>query len=375
MQKPDNRPTYQIAAQQIADYVQPLSTGAVALPFEVRDEYGRMLKLDEDHLSGKHLVLIFLNSGEQQTNINVLKAFADKQDVFNKTDTAILAVSASSYASQNAQLKQQANFIWPITGDPSGVAFASYGLHKNHQQAHRVVLLTPLRQVRAWFDAPSNINDSLEVIIEMIKNHPTAEDNRWATPFAPVLQVPNVLSPEECARVIQSFEANSPFFVRPPHPNEVKGSFKVPVYEHDRQDRIDHIIKDRNLLEMLDERIWGRVTPMIAKAFAFNVTRREELHIARYTGERGGVHMGHRDNTAPVGAHRRFAFSLSLNTDYEGGELFFKEFSQNGYRAAAGSVLVFSSSLLHEVAEITQGIRYNLVTNLFNDETFAKARG
>lgn len=372
MQKPDIRPTYQIAARQIADYVQPLVPGSLALPFEIRDESGRLLKLDEDHLSGKHLILVFLNSKDNDVNIEVLKSFAKRQQDLDNTDTTVLAFSASSHARENAKIKQQANFVWPITGDSSGVAFASYGVHKYHEQANRIVLLTPLRQIRCWFDAPSNTDDSLEGIIEMIKNHPTSEDNRWNTPFAPVLQIPNVLSPEECDRVIASFESNTPFLVRPPRQNELNSSYKVPVYEHDRQDRIDQIVKDKNLLELLDSRIFSRVTPMINKAFAFNVTRREELHIARYTGERGGIQMGHRDNNHPAGAHRRFAFSMALNNDYEGGELCFKEFSQHGYKSPKGSVLVFSSSLLHEVLEITQGTRYNLVTNLFNDDSFAK---
>ncbi len=43
------------------------------------------------------------------------------------------------------------------------------------------------------------------------------------------------------------------------------------------------------------------------------------------------------------------------------------EFSPKGYRVPAGSAMGFSSSLLHEVQETTQGVRYNLISHLFND--------
>ena len=57
---------------------------------------------------------------------------------------------------------------------------------------------------------------------------------------------------------------------------------------------------------------------------------------------------------------------MSLNDDYEGGEITFGEFSPKGYRVPAGTAMVFSSSLLHEVQETTSGVRYNLISHLFS---------
>lgn len=368
----DNRPTYDIAASHIAAYVQPLWHGALANPFEIRDEFGRMLNLHEDHLSGKHMILVFLNTDDQQKNVAILKSFAEKQSVYDDSNTTLLAITSSSDANKNKQLIEQSGFNWPVAGDATGAVFAAYGLHKSYGEAARIVLLTPYRQVRIWFDSPSNIEHTLEVITQMIDTYSSADDQKWSPCHAPVLHIPNVLSPEECAKVIESFESGGPFFVRPPRPGEVSGNFKVPVYEHNRQDRVDHIVKDKAMLEFLDSRIFGQITPMISKAFAFNVTRKEDLHIARYTGERGGHHMGHRDNTMPATAYRRFAMSLTLNNNYAGGELTFNEFSPHGYKPETGSAMIFSSSLLHEVSEITEGTRYNLVSNLFNDESLGK---
>lgn len=114
---------------------------------------------------------------------------------------------------------------------------------------------------------------------------------------------------------------------------------------------------------------------MVKKAFAFEVTRREDLHIARYVGPRSGNVMGHRDNVSAATAYRRFALSLNLNDDYEGGAVAFKEFSPHGYKAPAGSALVFSSALLHEVQETTQGVRYTLISHFFNEQTLPQRPG
>ena len=365
----DNRPTYKIAADQIGAYVQPLWPGAMALPFNIRDEDGRKLSSADDHLSGKVLILLFLNDPGTEAAGPLLQGFADKQAELAEGGATVVAFSSTSDAAHNRALKAASGFPWPIAGDSTGAVFAAYGLHKENDMASRIVVLTPYRQVRVWFDAPDAIQETVQTIMALLKSTQAAEEARWAPPHAPILLIPNVLSREECGSLIQTFEQGGPLMVRPPRPGELAGNYKIPVYEHDRQDRVDEIIKDPNTLGFLDERIFGRVTPMIQKAFAFEVTRREDLHIARYVGKRGGYTMGHRDNTSPATAYRRFALSMSLNDDYEGGEIVFKEFSPRGYKPEAGTAMIFSSSLLHEVQETTSGTRYNLISHFFNEST------
>lgn len=372
----DSRSTYEISAKYIADYVQPLSLGANALPFELNDELGRMLTLNEDYLSGKHLVLLFLNSTNRQLNTETLGHFARAQQDLHDNDTTVVAITARNDGRTNFELKRESGFVWPVINDPGGSVFAAYGLHKLHGEPIRLVLLTPQKQIRAWFDSPTDIEATLKDISTMTTSLTASEDARWSAGHAPVLHVPNVFSPEECKQLIRMFNQQEKYMVRPPREGEVAGNFKVPNYEHNRQDRIDQIIRDPKTLEFLDQRIFGRIAPMIMKAFAFNVTRREAIHIARYTGARQGHHMGHRDNTSAAMSYRRFAISVALNNDFEGGEITFREYSPHGYKPYPGSGLAFSSSLLHEVSEITSGTRYTLISNLFNDEALAdKGRG
>ena len=368
----DTRPTYQISAPSIRPYVQPLWPGALAMPFETRDEQGRKLGLADDHLSGHFLLLAFLGDPSREVAVPLLRSLADLEAPLEAVNATVIAVSASSDAAHNRQLKREAGFPWPVVCDSSGGTFASYGLHKVSDQFARLVLITPYRQIRTWFDLEEGAGPALKTIMELMKNSQAAEELRWSPPHAPILVVPNVLSPEECGKLVESVETDTPFMVRRPGPGEITGNYKIPVYEYDRQDRVDLIIKDPNTLAFLDERLFSRVTPMIKKAFAFDVTRREDLHIARYVGNREGFEIGHRDNTSPPGAHRRFALSMSLNDDYEGGEIEFNEFSPKGYRVPAGTAMVFSSSLLHEVKETTAGVRYNLISHLFNETTLAR---
>ncbi len=367
---PDTRSTYDIAAPQIAEYVQPLEPGSTAMPFSVRDEDGRVLGLSDDHLSGKFLLLVFINDRSDRNATSMLKALQAARDDFDKYNASVIVFNANGDASSNRAMKREARFSWPVAVDSTGAVFASYGLHKGHCVNCRIVLLTPFRQVRGWIDNPEDLEKTMRAIMDILHTSDlVSTEANWSPPHAPVLIVPNVLSRAECAKLIESFETGGPFTVRPPRPGEFHGNYKIPVYEHERQDRVDHIIKDRNILDFLDSRIFSRVTPAIQKAFAFEVTRREDLHIARYAGQRGGHNMGHRDNTSAATSYRRFALSLNLNDDYEGGGVAFKEYSQRAYKSPAGTAIVFSSSLLHEVLETTRGIRYTLISHLFNEQS------
>ena len=368
----DNRSTYEISAKHIADYIQPLSVGMPAFAFTALDELGRSLNLDEDYLSGKHLVLVFLNTDDNSKNAEALRNFAEGRQAFEDANMAIVAIAATNKKDSNFILKRESGFMWPIANDPSGAVFASYGLHKLHGTGLRMVHVTPHRQVKNWYDAPINIDQTLKEITDMANSLSASEDSRWSACHAPVLHIPNVFSEQECAQLIQSFNTEEGYYIRPPRAGEVAGNFKVPVYEHNRQDRVDQLVKDKATLAFIDQRIAQRVYPVIQKAFAYTVTRREEFHLARYVGAREGLHMGHRDVTANSMTHRRFAFSLTLNSNYEGGKLVFNEYSPHGYQPAAGSALIFSSLLLHEVMEITQGTRYCLITNLFNDDSLKR---
>ncbi len=184
---------------------------------------------------------------------------------------------------------------------------------------------------------------------------------------APVLMIPNVLSPADCQRLITIYNMDGNIFVEPGHGvQNRKTDYKMRIPEYGRKDRIDHWVVNPQTMGLINDRLQRRVFPEIQKAFHYRITRHESYRIGCYEGERGGELHGHRDNTQPIVAHRRFACSINLNAeDFEGGELAFPEFGDQRFNPGTGEAVVFSSSILHEPLHVTKGRRLVLLAFLF----------
>ena len=91
--------------------------------------------------------------------------------------------------------------------------------------------------------------------------------------------------------------------------------------------RRDFHLTDPGLIANLRARIGRRICPEIKKAFQMRPTRVERDLVARYDSETGGHFGPHRDDTGMSVAHRRFAVSIDLNADFDGGEISFPEYS------------------------------------------------
>ena len=132
--------------------------------------------------------------------------------------------------------------------------------------------------------------------------------------------------------------------------------------------RRDIMLSDPRLVAGIRARIGRRVCPEIKKAFQFMVSRTERDLIARYDAETGGHFGPHRDDVGASVAHRKFAMSVPLNDDFDGGDICFPEYSPQGYKPAAGTAVVFSASILHAVSPLTRGSRYVFLTFLFDED-------
>jgi predicted 2-oxoglutarate/Fe(II)-dependent dioxygenase YbiX len=98
------------------------------------------------------------------------------------------------------------------------------------------------------------------------------------------------------------------------------------------------------------------------------VTRMARDLVARYDAETGGHFGPHRDDSGISVAHRRFAVSINLNADFDGGEISFPEYSPQTFKAAPGTAVVFSAAILHQVSRVTRGRRYVFLTFLFDED-------
>ena len=168
------------------------------------------------------------------------------------------------------------------------------------------------------------------------------------------------------------FEVPAPILVLP---NVFESGFMVEEdgrtvvrqgYDHKR--RSDYEITDPAVISQARQRVARRIAPEILKVHQFRATRMERYLIACYTAEAGGHFRAHRDNTTKGTAHRRFAVSINLNDDYEGGEIGFPEYGPRWFKPPVGGAVVFSCSLLHAVARMTRGRRYAFLPFLYDDE-------
>jgi peroxiredoxin len=181
---------------------------------------------------------------------------------------------------------------------------------------------------------------------------------------APVLLLPNVLEPELCAELIAGYrqDGGEPSgFMR-----EENGKTVLRT-DPGHKLRRDWTIGNLELIGRLQERFKRRIVPEIERVHYFRVTRMERYLVGCYTAEEGGHFRPHRDNTTKGTAHRRYAVSVNLNEDFEGGTVSFPEYGPRGYKPPPGGALVFSCSLLHCVAPVTRGERFAFLPFLYDD--------
>jgi predicted 2-oxoglutarate/Fe(II)-dependent dioxygenase YbiX/peroxiredoxin len=187
---------------------------------------------------------------------------------------------------------------------------------------------------------------------------------------APVLILPNVFEADFCDRLVGLYEASGgqeSGFMR-----ETDGRTVV-AHDHGHKRRKDHEIVDGEVIKHAQNRVSRRVAPEILKVHQFQVTRMERYIVSCYAAEDGAHFAPHRDNTTKGTQHRRFAVSINLNADFDGGEVSFPEYSARGFKPPRGGAIVFSCSLLHGVSKVTRGRRYAFLPFLY-DEAAAKIR-
>jgi len=172
---------------------------------------------------------------------------------------------------------------------------------------------------------------------------------------APILVLPNVFEPEFCEKLIALYEA---------HGGEESGFMRqvedktVLLHDHTHKRRRDHIIEDKDIIKEAQQRFRRSVVPELLKTYQYKATRMERYLVGCYRVEDAAHVVAHRDNTTKGTAHRRFAASVNLNSDFDGGEISFPEYGPKGFKPSPGTAVVLSCSLLHAVSEVTRGRRY-----------------
>jgi peroxiredoxin len=341
-----------------APFKAPLAAGDIAPEGSLRALDGERIELRGDAIAGHVVVLVFCPKFAAAAELlAALRARAG--------DIAASGVKLFALALEPAKLAAEQQLPFPVLLDRDGAVFHAFGMPSRDLPG--IAVLRPNHHIAALLKpaAAAQLDDVLALAGRLAAERQPVV----MAAHPPVLIVPDVLSAEDCRRLIKIYETRGNIFVEPGHGDDRRDSdYKMRIPEYGRGDRIDHWLIDRDTTAFIDGRLQARLFPEIRRAFQYRVTRRELMRIGCYTGARGGELHGHRDDSEPVSAHRRFATSINLNTEaFGGGALRFPEFGDQRYRPETGAAIVFSCSLLHEALEVTGGTRLVLLAFLFGE--------
>jgi len=123
-----------------------------------------------------------------------------------------------------------------------------------------------------------------------------------------------------------------------------------------RKTKIKWINKSHNLL--FDKLLSG--SHEANKNYGFNITQVKEISILKY--DIGDFYNKHIDMSGHD-SDRKLSVIIPLSNDYEGGDtLFFTSKNPIKMPKEANIATFFPSYIVHEVTEVTKGVRYSLVS-------------
>jgi len=271
-----------------------------------------------DTVAGRYLVLGFFGTATDPLAETALRDIAGAAE-FNDVHASFFGITVNP--KDEPSLRDRVPGLrWFLDFD--GSISSAYGAKaEDDPSAYRRmwVVLDPSLRVIAVLPF-SQGNADADKLLALIKGLPPPSQHTRPDSFPPVLVLPNVFEPDLCRTLTDGYERDGgeeSGFMR-----DIGGK-TVLVQDHAHKRRRDFIVDDPELISTLQQRVQRRIVPEIARAFQFHVTRMERYLVGCYRADEGGHFRLHRDNTTKGTAHRRFAVTINLNDDFEGGELSF----------------------------------------------------
>ena len=312
-----------------------------------------------DTVAGRFVLLAFLPAGDPVATGAALKQLSENQRLFD--DRRLCAFVVMRDPVMGATLRDMRGLRWFLDFDGAisrlydalGEDGAERPFWMLLDPTLRVIGHAPLAEPRALF--------------ELMAKLPGPGGHAGTVLHAPVLIAPRVFEPDICQRLIALHEATGGKFTGVMR----DAGDRTVVVMDELKKRRDVLVEDAGLQAALRERLERRLFPLIKRALGFTATRIERHVVSCYDAADEAVFHPHRDHTTMGTAHRKFACSINLNDDFEGGDLRFAEFGPTTYRPPEGGAVVFSCALLHEATKVTAGRRYAFLP-FFYDEAGAE---
>lgn len=324
-----------------------------------------------DTAAGRYIVLCFFASAGDSIGRAAIDRILSNRHLFDDARFSFFGVSLDPRDEGEGRVRESMpgiRFFW----DANGAVSRLYGAIPKDAEPGK----GPVATRRFWM--------VLDPTLRVLRVVPFAQDGSEATTLfnyleqlppperfagielqAPILFLPNVFEPRFCRHLVDLYETHGgeeSGFMR-----EVEGK-TVMLQDHAHKRRKDYTIEDPDVIRQTQARIQRRVKPEILKVYSFNATRMERYIVSCYSAEDRGHFRAHRDNTTKGTAHRRFAVSINLNAEFEGGEISFPEYGPRSFKPPPGGAVIFPCALLHAVSPVTRGRRYAFLPFLYDDE-------
>ena len=318
---------------------------------------------------GRYLVLCFFATSDARGS-EAIKAALECPEIFNDGIASFFGVSIdpADEAEQRLPTRNGYRFFWDFAGEIcklyGAIPREAGAITKGIQVRRKWVVLDPTLRVLKVLSFLQDGSDARE-LLGYLRSLPPPSRYAGFEVQAPVLVLPNVFVPSFCESLVALYEndGGSESGVM----REVDGR-TAKVHDHAHKRRRDCVIADAKVTEQIRQCFVRAVAPELRKAYQYNATRMERYLIGCYRADDGGHFAAHRDNTTKGTAHRRFAASVNLNSDFDGGEVSFPEYSPRGLKPPPGGAVVFSCSLLHSVSKVTRGCRYAFLPFIYDDD-------
>lgn len=316
-----------------------------------------------DSIAGRYQLYGFFLSSQHGAAASDLKAVLARRDLFDDVHCSFTGVSVAPNDLSVHKLEDQlpgARFAWDFD---HAMSRACGAVPKDSVRGEPMpvrpqwILVDPSLHVFKIFPMGET---PVEEVLRAVAELPPPDLFGGLKRPAPVLILPNVFEPELCQDLIRAYDeaGGEESGVHRGGKGVVDASFKR---------RKDHILTDESLRARTSACISRRVVPEIERVLFMRALYIERFIVGCYAAEDGGHFSPHTDNGPGLSAHRRYAVSINLNDDFDGGEVYFPEYNNHGYKAPAGWAVVFPCGILHAVRQVTKGARYAFLPFLFDE--------
>ena len=308
-----------------------------------------------DTVAGRYVLLLFVPLADPAAAASAVSALAQNRAMLDDETLSAFVVTRDPATAQSAADMQGLRWFLDLDG---AVSRRFGALADDGTETPMWLVLDPTLRILGQAELPY-----AQAMFDALRRLPAPQDHAGVPLHAPVLTVPRVFEPALCRRLIDLHAESGGRFTGVMRDD---GARTIAVMD-DLKKRRDALVETPELQALILARLEQRLFPMIARGLGFEVTRIERYLVSCYDADDGGVFHAHRDSTTQGTAHRRFACSINLNDDFEGGDLRFPEFGRRTYRPPPGGAVVFSCALLHEATRVTAGRRYAFLP-FFYDE-------